>query len=108
MAEFKYAHQELTREEVDAWQEPAVIEFGANWCEHCQAAQTPFRQAIVGYEHLRHVKVEDGRGRALGRSFRVKLWPTFIFLNAGVEQARLVRPETSEQIRSELERITTN
>jgi thioredoxin 1 len=32
------------------------------------------------YPELRHVKVEDGKGRPLGRSFRVKLWPTLVFM----------------------------
>jgi thioredoxin 1 len=36
--------------------------------------------------------VEDGRGRPLGRTYRVKLWPTFVFLKDGREVARLVRP----------------
>ena len=41
---------------------------------------------------MRHIKVEDGSGRPLGRAFRVKLWPTLIFLKRGQEVARLVRP----------------
>jgi thioredoxin 1 len=41
---------------------------------------------------VRHIRVEDGRGRPLGRSFRVKLWPTLVFLKDGKEVARLVRP----------------
>jgi thioredoxin 1 len=41
---------------------------------------------------VRHIKVEDGPGRPLGRSFRVKLWPTLVFLREGREVARLVRP----------------
>jgi thioredoxin 1 len=41
---------------------------------------------------MRHIKVEDGPGRPLGRSFRVKLWPTLVFLREGREVARLVRP----------------
>lgn len=38
------------------------------------------------------MKIEDGKGRPLGRTFRVRLWPTLIFLNSGKEVARLVRP----------------
>jgi thioredoxin 1 len=47
------------------------------------------RRAIPG---VRHVKVEDGSGRRLGRSFGVKLWPTLVFLRDGTERARAVRP----------------
>jgi len=36
--------------------------------------------------------VEDGPGRPLGRSYRVKLWPTLVFLQDGREVSRLVRP----------------
>ena len=45
-----------------------------------------------------HVKVEDGPGLPLGRSFKVKLWPTLVFLHDGREVARLVRPSGTDQI----------
>jgi thioredoxin 1 len=45
-----------------------------------------------------HVKVEDGSGRRLGRSFGVKLWPTLVFLRDGRELARLVRPTREAEI----------
>jgi thioredoxin 1 len=44
---------------------------------------------------VRHLKIEDGPGRRLGRSFRVKLWPTLIVFKDGQELARLVRPATA-------------
>jgi len=47
---------------------------------------------------VRHLKIEDGPGRPLGRSFRVKLWPTLVFLRDGVEVARVVRPADAKQI----------
>ncbi len=103
--ETAYAHTDLTREEVDAWPGAAVLEFCTDWCGHCQAAQQPLEQALKAHPALRHVKVEDGPGRRLGRSFRVKLWPTLIFLKDGVEVAREVRPESVEPIRAGLEQI---
>ncbi len=45
-----------------------------------------------------HIKIEDGRGKPLGRSFRVKLWPTLVLLQDGVEVARVVRPVAAEQV----------
>jgi len=33
-------------------------------------------EALSQHAQWRHIRVEDGPGRALGRSFRVKLWPT--------------------------------
>jgi thioredoxin 1 len=105
-AESEYGHTDLSREEVDAWPGPAVVEFGTNWCGHCQAAQPSVREAFSEFPDVRHVKVEDGPGRPLGRSYRIKLWPTLVFLKDGTEQARLVRPLEVEPIRSELARIT--
>jgi len=35
----------------------------------------------------------------------VKLWPTLIFLDAGAEVARLVRPESSNEIKYALLKI---
>ena len=102
----EYANTALDRGEVDAWTGPAVLEFGTNWCGHCQGAQPAIREALGGQSEVKHVKVEDGPGRPLGRSFRVKLWPTLIFLKDGVEQARVVRPQSSEEIREALSQIT--
>lgn len=84
--------QEPTRAEVDALRGPAVIEFGSSNCGICRAAQPAIVAARAAYPALRHIKVEDGSGRRLGRSFGVKLWPTLVFLLDGRETARLVRP----------------
>jgi thioredoxin 1 len=54
---------------------------------------------------VRHVKVEDGSGRPLGRSYRVKLWPTLVFLRDGQEVARLVRPRDAQAISDALAAI---
>lgn len=97
-----YVDREITREEVDASVGPVVLEFGTDWCGHCQAAQMPLEEALAHVDDVRHIKIEDGRGRKLGRSFHVKLWPTFIFLMDGVEVARVVRPRTADAIRAGL------
>lgn len=89
---------EPTREEVDAWTEPTVIEFGATWCGYCQAAQEDIMSVMKKYPEVRHIRVEDGKGRPLGRSFRVKLWPTLVYLEKGVERGRVVRPASAEEI----------
>ena len=96
---------EATREEIDALAGPAVIEFGAAHCGHCRAAQPLIAQALARNPGVRHIKVEDGPGRRLGRSFRVKLWPTLIFLRQGREVARLVRPADVQAIEQALCRI---
>ncbi|GAB2802717.1 thioredoxin family protein [Halomonas shantousis] len=101
-----FVDTEPSREDVDTWQKPTVIEFGTPWCGHCQAAQPLIASAFADHPEVDHLKVEDGRGRPLGRSFRVKLWPTLIFLRQGQEVARLVRPGDENAIREALEQVS--
>ena len=100
-----YEENQPARGEIDALAAPLVIEFGTAWCGHCMAAQAPIASAMAEYPALRHLKVEDGPGRALGRSFRVKLWPTLVFMAGGQEVARLVRPASTAEITGALRRI---
>ena len=101
-----YIESELQRTDIDALTEPTLLEFGANWCGHCQAAQALIVEALAAYPQVRHIKVEDGPGRRLGRSFTVKLWPTLIFLKQGQETTRLVRPTDASAIRDSLRQIS--
>lgn len=97
---------EPTRAEIDALAGPAVVEFGASWCGHCRAARPLFAEAHAARAEVRHIVVEDGPGRPLGRSYRVKLWPTFVFLRDGQEVARLVRPHDVQAIEQALTAIS--
>ena len=96
---------EPTRDEVDAMPGPTVLEFGAAWCGYCQAAQPLIAEVLKDVPHVRHLAIEDGKGKRLGRSFGVKLWPTLVFILDGSEVARLVRPGTVAEIRRALEKI---
>ena len=100
-----YTPESLTRADVDALRGPAVLDFGTNWCGFCQAARPHVEQAFTTHGDVTHVKVEDGSGRPLGRSFRVKLWPTLVFLRDGEELARVVRPLGTGAIEAALDRI---
>jgi thioredoxin 1 len=94
-----------TAPEVEALEGPAVVEFGTDWCGFCQAAEPLVESALSEFPDVPHIKVADGPGRALGREFRVKLWPTIVFLKDGSEVGRVVRPVEEEQIREGLEKI---
>lgn len=96
--ETTYKESAPTRAEIDALAGPAVLEFGTNWCGYCRAAQPPLAEAYADHAQVPHYKVEDGPGRLLGRSFRVKLWPTLVFLRDGEERARLVRPRETREV----------
>ncbi len=96
---------EPSRAEIDALADPAMIEFGASWCGYCMAAQPLIAAALANHPRVRHLRIEDGPGRRLGRSFRVKLWPTLIFLRQGKELARLVRPADADAIEQALAQI---
>lgn len=100
-----FAASEPPREEIDALEGPTLVEFGAPWCGFCQAAQGPLAAAMAQHPNVRHIKIEDGKGRRLGRSFAVKLWPTLVFLREGKEVARLVRPDDANAIRQALAQI---
>ena len=126
---------EPSRAEVDTLAGSVLLEFGATHCGHCRAAQSLIAGALASHPHgldrharadardaidddsfttlealadhpqVRHIKVEDGSGRPLGRSFRVKLWPTLVFLRDGREVARLVRPADPAAIEQALVQV---
>lgn len=84
------------REDVDRMTGPILLEFGTAWCGYCQAAQRDIVPLLAQHPEIRHVKVEDGPGRRLGRSFRVKLWPNLVFMKDGAVVRQLARPSAGE------------
>ncbi|MDO8862453.1 thioredoxin family protein [Haliea sp. E1-2-M8] len=92
------------RHDIDALAGVTLLEFGTDWCGHCRMAQPIIAAAIAKQSELRHLKVEDGKGRPLGRSFGVKLWPTLICLRDGQEVGRLVRPASGAAVQELLAR----
>lgn len=97
-----YTSNEPARTDIDATPGPLLLEFGSNGCGICSGTQPMLEAALEDHANLPHLRVEDGRGRPLGRSFRVKLWPTLIFMMDGKEVTRLVRPESVTDIRAAL------
>ena len=100
-----YAVIEPALAQIDSLEGPALLEFGSPTCGHCRAAQGLLATALADHPSLRHIKIADGSGRPLGRSFKVKLWPTLVFLSSGQEVARLVRPNDATEIGSALAQI---
>ncbi|HVE10867.1 MAG TPA: thioredoxin family protein [Paraburkholderia sp.] len=94
----EYAKTAPARADIDALAGATVVEFGTDWCGYCQGAQPLIGAAFAGHPGTRHLKIEDGPGRPLGRSFKVKLWPTLIFMKDGAEVARVVRPTAAAQL----------
>lgn len=85
-----------TREEIDQTSGPLVLEFGASWCGHCQGLSPTVEGLLKEAPQVQHVRIADGPGKRLGRSFRVKLWPTLVLLRDGQVIAQLVRPSSDE------------
>jgi len=125
-----YSSDHPTREAVAAMPGSVVIEFGVDWCPHCQQAAGPVSMALAAAladvravsgaaaptgagvaaaaDTLQYLRLEDERARPLGRSFKVKLWPTLLFLEDGVEMARVVRPTTAAEVMAGLEHLGSN
>lgn len=101
----EYAQTEPKRAEIDALEGPAVVEFGSPWCGYCRRAQPLIAEALAPHPRVRHIKIVDASGRRLGRSFKVKLWPTLVFLKDGKEAVRVVRPADSREIGEALAKI---
>lgn len=99
--------QAPSRDEIDQRHGATVVEFGTPWCGHCQRAQPLIEQALNDHAEVEHIKVEDGPGQRLGRSFGVKLWPTLVFLQNGKEVARLVRPQGAQELSDALRATRT-
>ena len=96
--------REPLREEIDQIRGPILLEFGASWCPHCQAMAPKVADILRDYPTIQFIRIEDGPGKVLGRSFRVKLWPSFVFLKDGEVIKQLARPGL-EEVRNELELI---
>lgn len=101
-----YENPGPTRDEIDRLAGAVVLEFGTPWCGFCRATEPVADSALGMRSDVRRIRVEDGSGRKLGRSFGVKLWPTFVFLRDGRELARSVRPRSEAELRDGVDAIT--
>jgi thioredoxin 1 len=93
MARYLTPEEAPTREDVNAWDGPVLLEFGTDWCGYCRAIVPLVQSQLAEHPEVRHIKVEDGSGRPLGRSFGVKLWPNLVFMKDGKVLQQSARPD---------------
>jgi len=101
----EYTDSEPPARDIETMAGPAVLEFGNSWCGYCRRAEPLVKEALAIHQQVRHIRIADGSGKPLGRSFGVKLWPTLIFLKEGREVSRLVRPASLAAILGALDQI---
>jgi thioredoxin 1 len=95
-AEYLGLEQAPSREEIDRTRGLVLLEFGTGWCPICRALAPHVGKLLDEHPQVKHVKVEDGPGRKLGRSFGVRLWPNLVFLKDGAVVRQLARPTRHE------------
>jgi len=91
-----YRDTEPTKDEIDNSQGLVLLEFGENWCGHCKLLSPTVEEMLKGRPEMKHIRIKDGKGKRLGRSFRVKQWPTLFFLKDGKVVFQMVRPTREE------------
>ncbi len=99
--------QAPTREEIDRSTGRVVLEFGAPGCGICRALASRVAALLDRHPQVRHIKVEDGPGQRLGRSFGVRLWPNLVFLRDGRVVRQLARP-TYDQLDEAFEALLSD
>ena len=95
-AEYLGVDEAPTREQIDRERGLVLLEFGTSWCPICRALAPYVTRLLADHPEVRHVKVEDGPGRKLGRSFAVKFWPNLVLLRDGAVVRQLARPTRDE------------
>lgn len=95
----------ITFEQIGELRGNILLEFGTSWCGHCQAAHPAIKEVLAENATFSHIKIVDGKGKPLGRAFKVKLWPTLILIQDGNEVARIVRPCHSDEIRQLISKV---
>jgi thioredoxin 1 len=91
-SEYRDETQAPSREEIDRSTGRVLLEFGAPSCGICRALSPRIAALLERHPEVRHIKVEDGPGRPLGRSFGVRLWPNLVLLRDGRVVHQLARP----------------
>ena len=67
MSAAPYRPETLDRAALDALSGATLVDFGTDWCPHCQAARPAVAATLAAWPALRHVAVEDGAGHLAAR-----------------------------------------
>jgi thioredoxin 1 len=95
-SEYLAVEKAPTRDEIDQTTGLVLLEFGTDWCGFCRALAPQVEALLAQHPQVRHIRIMDGSGQKLGRSFKVKLWPNLVFLKDGQVLRQLARPSGSE------------
>ena len=89
-----YTTDTTEQAEVHAWSGPALLDFGTNWCGHCQAAGPLVAQALEFDEVVRTAVAENSLSpQSIEAAIRKGLLP-LLFGKLGLDRAK----EAVEQI----------
>ena len=95
MYEAHWTEDPPERDLLDRSEGKILLEFGAEYCPHCQVVQELVAEKMSN-NPIPHLKIADGKGRKLGRSFGVKLWPNFVMIQDGSVVEQVARPSLEE------------
>jgi thioredoxin 1 len=81
-----------------------LVDFGAEWCEPCQAMEPLLEQIAEAYgERLRVVRLDVEQSPDTAERLRVMSLPTLVFLNNGDELARVTGAHGKQRLVAQVE-----
>lgn len=101
----RYSAEAPARDELDRLAGPTLVEFGTDWCGHCQAAQPLLAEVFGDYPEVGHSLTWNERPRRRPGPSSTFRWPTFVFLRDGREVARVVRPGSASVLEEAFESL---
>jgi thioredoxin 1 len=82
---------------------PAVVDFYASWCPHCQA-MAPIFEALSGElgGRLEFAKIEVDENTETSTKYKIRSIPCFIVFDQGREVKRIMGEKTRQELKEEL------
>ena len=76
-----------------------LVDFGAEWCEPCQAMEPLLEQIADAYsERLRVIRLDVEQSPDATERLRVMSLPTLVFMNKGDEVARVTGAQGKQSL----------